>query len=424
MASFSGAFSLHGLFPSIPLALQWIFEPRWVFTLASIILAVAGGGLRRPSTEAMALGAAWSAFALYLVGRSLAARPEIAFADFEPVALITTMLVAAVISIDGAQQALRFLVATAVTIAVVGVGIVMVSALDGTAAPVMPFYASRTFVVGAFVCVFLALTQTRRWQAVLFAAFGVFLVYAGLASIMRASTIMSIAAAIAVLPFLTARGQWRGAAVFCAVICVGLASYACLHGEAFRQKLDDYSPIGSEASRSLLAPLGSLELCAMRIQEVSGHRPAHTDLGRACDKSVVFTDTDGRLRLLLHAWATNPSKVVGAGLGAYEFYEASRPFFAVGHYTYPHNLPAEIFFGGGVIGLGLFGLTLLVVLSICLRSVTMGSLPTPVLLAVVIFTGLVSLVGGDLYDARLLWVFPVVLAAFAARDSSARHEIL
>jgi hypothetical protein len=415
VAVFSGAFAAS--LPQLPEPLSLSGEPRWICTFLALLFGGAGWRGRPPAMDVLALAGAWVLFAVFAVARTVQAG-NASFATFESVLLISAMLMAAIVTLDGPAQVRRFLASSAVVVTLVAVAVLTVSAFDASPLPVIPFYASRTFVVGAFICIFLCLAQPPRMLTVIGGAVvATFLVYAGLASIMRAAAVMSILAGCFALPMLMARRQWTAAATVCFVFCMGFGAHAGVHGHAIQQKLKAYAPIGPGITAATSETSPAERLCAQRIESVTGRSLLPEDRHHACNNALLVTDTDARLRLLLHAYDSNRSRMLGSGLGAYEFIEASRPFYPVGRYSYPHNLAAEVFYGTGLAGIALVGLTMLVALAIALRTFMASRQPLAILIAVPVFTGLASLVGGDLYDARLLWLMPVALAALAADET-------
>jgi O-antigen ligase len=110
---------------------------------------------------------------------------------------------------------------------------------------------------------------------------------------------------------------------------------------------------------------------------------------------------------------SNPSPLFGAGLGRYEFIDAARPRSEAERYTYPHNILAEAYHATGLIGLGLIGLAMGTAIVLVLRACMARATPLAVLMAVPAFTAMAAMTGGNLYDARLLWIVPVAMAALA-----------
>ena len=72
-------------------------------------------------------------------------------------------------------------------------------------------------------------------------------------------------------------------------------------------------------------------------------------------------------------------------------------------YLYPHNLLLDVAYDGGIVGLGL----LLIALGLTFRSGIQANPRDPAaiyLLGFMVFAFLSTLVAGDVYDSRMLWL--------------------
>lgn len=434
-AVFSGAFSLARVVGGLPAEAEWLLEPRVMLTVAAIVLGVIGYRGRTPAPDVLCLFGAWLLFVAYAIGRTMSLGLTLTWERVEAPVLVSAMLGAAILCIDDAGQARRFLKASVVVITGAAIMVTAVTMLGKGDVPIVPFYASRTFIVGAFACVFLLPWEARRGLPIMGVA--AFLMYAGLASVMRAAALMTVVAFAAVAPLLLARRQWAPLLALCLVVGMGFGAHGYVYGDALREKVAAYAPprredgtaqlneapaanasLRREGARSLLneAPGEAVRLCEKRIKDASGRELSVDERVYACDRHVVLTDTDDRIRLLLYAYESTTSRLLGSGIGTYELLEASRPSYPVRQYSYPHNVVAEVFHASGLVGVGLLGITAVISASIALRAFMLSDRPIAVVIAIPVFTMLASLVGGDLYDGRLLWLMPVVMGVFASCD--------
>jgi hypothetical protein len=234
---------------------------------------------------------------------------------------------------------------------------------------------------------------------------------------MRAAALMSALAVAAVIPLLVARRQWAPLLGLCLVLIAGWIAHGYVHGDALGQKVASYAPTSkSRAGEAALSDPSYAATCIQRVKLETGRTITSEEARYSCNYRVQLSDYDGRMRLILYAVEHNVSRLFGSGLGSYLFADAGRSDAPVGRYDYPHNLVVEVFHISGLMGLGLLGITAVIGASIALRAFMVSDRPIAVVIAIPVFTLLASLVGGDLYDGRLLWLMPVVIGAFASCD--------
>lgn len=161
-AVFSGAFSLTRVVEGLPAEARWLFEPRVMLAAVAVVLGVIGYRGRTPAPDVLCLFGAWLLFAAYAVGRTMSLGLTLTWERVEAPMLISAMLGAAVLCIDDAEQARRFLKASVVVITGAAIMVTAVTMLGKGDVPIAPFYASRTFIVGAFACLFLVPWEARR----------------------------------------------------------------------------------------------------------------------------------------------------------------------------------------------------------------------------------------------------------------------
>lgn len=141
-----------------------------------------------------------------------------------------------------------------------------------------------------------------------------------------------------------------------------------------------------------------------------GANPPSTEVG--CVKGA-FVDRSSRLVFAAHALegiAANP--LWGQGLGTFELHMPN-PKTGIGEvYRYPHNLLLEITLASGFVGLGL----LLLALGLTFRASWLAAKRMPAgiyLVGFMVFIFLSTLVSGDFYDSRLVWLVAFALIGLA-----------
>lgn len=411
----SGAFALpiEGL---IAPHLAWLAEPRYLCLLLSLLVGIltrpASRTTCRPAPEARWILLLWFAYAAYALARSFWLNPAVLTWDAAaPVILVPLALASTYVVIDTREQAIHFAIALLALLASTAIAFIVIDLQSGADVPFRSFYSSRTFFVGAVTAIFLAAVRPVRSIAfVSTVGLAVLLLYAGLASAMRASLFFYAASLLFAGCLLVAARQLRAILL---VLAIGLSGYA-LHWEvntrAIQDKVNAYSPVRPTSFDDGEGE-GRNEACRQRMAKAAIAPPPGTDT-YSCQMHFTIYDVDSRIRLLLQAINTNSSPVFGSGLGAYLFVEASRSASEVGVYKYPHNILAEVYHTSGLVGLSLIGASIVLVIALVLRFSVSATGPLAILAAIPAFSGLSALVGGNIYDARFLWLAPLLMAAF------------
>ncbi len=316
------------------------------------------------------------------------------------------------------RDVIIFLVSMVAVATAASVFIGLLELRDGSPLPVAPFYRSRVAPVVAIVLIYFAcIRQKVTLTAVPLLALAGLLVFFGLATDMRAAAVLYVPAILIALVFLAANRQLAAVCMTVIVLVIAYTSHVVMNGDRAAAKFHSYSPT---VTREDTPPTYQVDIPAcLKKAEVflQGRVPSETELRHVCNRFFTLDDRDGRLRLVLHALTSTPSPMFGAGLGRYEFVDAARPDSPPGRYTYPHNIIAEAYHSAGLIGLVLMALSMALAIVLAIRACSNVAIPVSLLLAVPVFAALSSLVGGNLYDARLLWVFPIIMAALTPEGS-------
>lgn len=307
------------------------------------------------------------------------------------------------------DDARLFLAATAACLSAAGIGLALYQAGDASPLPVAPFFASRGLFTGAVGLLYLAWAEVSRRQArLLLLALACLLLFLGLNSEMRVAVLLYPAALGTALLLLAAR---RRLEVMFAILAITGAAYA-LHGlanaETAAAKFHSYAPT---VVRDDTPPPHEPDVaaCLARAGALLDTVPSGSELRALCNRFFTLDDRDARIRLALHAIASNRSLLAGSGLGTYCFVDAARPDSPAGLYAYPHNILAEVFHATGLAGLALLSTSIMTALMLALRAAIEGHPAVAILTAIPVFAAAASLLGGDLYDARYLWIIPIVL---------------
>lgn len=413
----SGAFSLPS-FGAIPSTLKWMLEPRYTCLLFALLAGIVTRPIGRPansSAEGLCLILLWLAYATYAFARSIWILPAVpAWSALEPVFLVLLALITTLVVVDSRQQAIHFAVAFLVLLVGAAIVFTIIDSQTGTDPPFHAFYSSRTFFIGAAFAAYFAATKPAK--SIDFAsAIGVaaFLLYVGLASVMRASILFYAVSLLFAACLLIAARQLRAIVL---VVAIAVSSYALhwqLNSGAIHDKINAYSHVRPSSFENAEGEPRN-EACWNRIAAAS-IEPALTGNEKySCQMHFTIFDVDSRIRLLLQAISTNNSPVYGSGLGTFRFIEASRSASVVGIYPYPHNILAEVYHATGLVGLTIIGASIIIVVALVLRLAVTSASPIGILAAIPAFSGFSALIGGNLYDGRFLWIAPLIMVALVA----------
>jgi hypothetical protein len=292
---------------------------------------------------------------------------------------------------------------------------------DGSPLPIVPFYSGRMLIVGAMILLFFACVGTRSGVAIAVAAAAGVLIFLGLTSNMRVAAIFYVIAWLIACLLLTAQREYRAAVLGTFILALAYLAHGTVNGTRAVDKWNAYSPTVVREDAPPAVPIDVRACLDKSADLLEGHTPAARELRYMCNRFFSIDDQDARIRLILHAIASNPSPVFGAGFGRYAFIDAARPRSAADRYTYPHNILAETFHATGLIGLGLIGLSIAAAIVIALRACMASPTPVGVLMTIPAFTAMAAMTGGNLYDARFLWILPIAMAALSA-EGSGREE--
>jgi hypothetical protein len=332
----------------------------------------------------------------------------------EPVPALAASVLLAVWLVRTRADAVLFLGALAAFIAVAGFGIGVVQLVDSSPLPVVPFYSSRMLVAGAIVVLYGVCAESRAPALmVMGAALAGLLIFAGLSSNMRVAAVFYALAWLLTSLFLAAQRNYAAILIGVVVLVGAYVAHGALKGQHASDKWNAYSPTITREDAPPAPTFDKAACLGKSAKLLQGRNPDGQELRHMCNRFFTLDDQDGRMRLILHAAVSNPSPLFGAGLGRYEFIDAARPRSEADRYTYPHNILAEAYHATGLIGLGLIGFAIGAAIVLALRACLARGTPLAVFMTVPAFTAMAAMTGGNLYDARLLWIVPVAMTALA-----------
>lgn len=138
---------------------------------------------------------------------------------------------------------------------------------------------------------------------------------------------------------------------------------------------------------------------------------------------IVLPDTTERLRMWIYGFRLlNTSPWLGVGADGYDLdlvYYYRQPVLF--NYSYPHNVLLGTAVSHGVLHLAAFGIVLLSALALSLAAVGRTT-ATAAFLAGAGGVFIASMTGGDLYDARYIFVFAIMAGALFAVEGNGQSE--
>lgn len=240
----------------------------------------------------------------------------------------------------------------------------------------------------------LALTAHHRWAWLPVVVF----LYATIASILKAAMLGAGVALLLIVAVLAISRRWKSIAAIAAAFAVAFLAFQVtfVDGAVSRvAKATSTTAQPTETGRFVL----SAEFCTYG-----------EDLVLNC-RTKSFADASGRLIMVAEAMAgfmRNP--LFGNGTEAYSVTLIHPQTMLPERHPYPHNIIAETAFSGGLVGL------VLLIAAVSGLAWSVGVSASPVVykaavLGLMAFILVASLLGGDLYDARLLWLPAIALAS-------------
>lgn len=408
LAAGTFSFPIPAAWPSF---LHLLAEPRLILLVASLLIGLAARTNWVLAPEAACLLGLWTIFAGYAITRSiLIADGSPDWSAFKPVVFTMMSILATLAVVDTPRQAKRLGAVFAVILIAVALSFMIIEATSAPPVPIHGFYASRTFFAGAVVLCFVMSAYRRVLPLALISTIGaIVLIYAGLMSGLRASlTFYALALGGAIILLLAGR-QFRAVVAVVLIASVAYGAHFATSSAPLQDKFVAYSPLRTNS----FSFEGDATDCNDRMLAALGHKQRGAIDRYSCQLTFRVYDIDARIRLMLQALESNSSPLLGSGLGAYQLVEASRAASEVVVYRHPHNIFAEVYHATGIVGTAIVVASIIVGIAIILRASFLPAMPLAVLSAIPFFSGLAALVGGDLYDARGLWITPFILAVLA-----------
>lgn len=290
--------------------------------------------------------------------------------------------------------------------------------------------------------------RTPGWGwKLLHAAVVICTIYAALASSSRTSILVLPGLLMAFVFYFLIQGRWLIISVVSGVILLGALLFSVsdrshelvrelsavllaappaagdMQGGAQEGAGDRFiDPIGSAVAE--VSGPGFQAYCEGYLQAASDVRVAVDTY--SCSRYVAVPDSTHRLRMMLQALnvlAHHP--LFGAGADGFRLTLAYGETEAA-TYTYPHNLLLDVAARTGLIGILLFVVSVMAMMAVLVRAI--ASSPAVVFLCgIPLIYALASFTGGDMYDARPIWVVSAAVSAvcgvfFPARRHAAAGE--
>jgi len=278
------------------------------------------------------------------------------------------------------------------------------------------YYYSRVFYIGfmiSLLLMFKALDKANRKSTILLALSALLFLFCGVTTAMRAAVLLYAVSILALIPLMLALRNYGRLAL---ILTIGLVAYGAglmISGETLINKQRAFTPFVSNAPVVTMSMEAEDETdCAKRIEALVAETGEHVGKTEySCKSTVSIRDYDARFRMLLRAINNVPSPWLGNGLGSYFFVDAARPTYPITFYYYPHNIYLALYYETGLIGLGLIGLSILFVLTVCVRiGMSENAQTTAILCLLPVFFLLSGAIAGDFYDARYIWLAPFLIA--------------
>ena len=135
---------------------------------------------------------------------------------------------------------------------------------------------------------------------------------------------------------------------------------------------------------------------------------------KSCTTFLIVDDSDGRLRLLDFA-LSNIINPFGNGLGTFSFVSID-PYGNFNAYGHAHNLIVNTYYESGIIGITLMSALLLICLVEVLKLCFKCRSADIILIGIPSYIFMLTLVAGDLYDARWSFLLILILQMFYEKD--------
>jgi hypothetical protein len=416
VATGSGTFSALDIVPGL-LIPKIISEPRYLFLLIAALCAAAliwqEKNIRRP-VELLISGALAILFLAFSIFTTISITGLVPpYSKFESIILFTSMIVLSIIVFRDHMIVREYIIASVTIFLLAALAVFLITLFSsGPHPPFRSFSSKMLFFGSTFGLYLISSYDFNRAYAFLGILACVFMMYVGLASIMRSAVIFYLISFYIVILFLFAK-RAHAAAILTILVCITAYSFfAATNGVSLQQKVSKYS-LAAWDGVVISEDSDTTASCLKSIEEAAGRKLSAEATQLSCSRNLRVVDTDNRIRMILYALQTTQSPIFGSGVGTYQFYDSSQRDGQVRLYTYPHNLLIEIYYNSGVLGLLLLGGSLFFVSIGALRTLLLSAgqriEPRFLLLAVPINAGLMSLVGGDIYDATFLWLGLIVI---------------
>jgi hypothetical protein len=268
----------------------------------------------------------------------------------------------------------------------------------------MSYFYSRSLFVGYGLCMMhIALKPSYGFKnkktIILFCLAAAFIA-AGVMTEMRVASLFYCIPFLLVLPYLIAKKAYRLIAFAGGALLAGYALSFSVAGVRIIQKHTSYNPIHISNAKPIDADKA---LCLKQITNL-GYAASVT----SCDESIILHDKDTRLRLFMAATTGNTSPFFGNGFGSFTFVDGARTDAPIINYAYPHNFLAQVYYQSGLAGLALIGVAVLQILVLILRKPFNQNGAKEAFFIIPTFFFLSANMAGDFYDARYVFLIPIL----------------
>lgn len=399
----------------------------------------------------LALGAL---FIYMLIGNATIWEKPAAPSAFYPLAFTILYSIAALLCIDRIEKLYLMAKIGISLIAAVILTVFVIGDFSKDSLTMMPMVSPFFFSRSALVCFAFSLLlfreewlHNRSWpKAAFYATCAILFIYVGLLTYQRSTLVFYSVVGFGVLMVLAARREYTVAGAMLATVIAGYALAFSFIGNSLISRIAYHSPthitmkIERESGQPNKLHFGNEDkagdnivncpksvslrdniLCGLDPKKVAECRTFLQTTPRldnsakiyvtdeSCRSAVVFNDSDARYRLMQMAVTDTPSKMFGKGLDSFYFVQFDARQGKTYVYFYPHSIFFGVYHDTGLIGLALLMLSVCAMVILGLRIIIQAPSSAIILLIIPFYYLICSLVSGDIYDARFLWLIPVMI---------------
>lgn len=258
-----------------------------------------------------------------------------------------------------------------------------------------------TFSRLQFLGFVLALSLTKRHQS--FWILAAIFLYATFSSILKAAILAACLSLFIIIAILAFSRMWKTATLLVVMAAVSFGSFQLTFGQGATKRFIKAAQTSTAVGDVKSADTGRFVITA-------NYCTYGAEQSIVC-KSRALADASGRLIMAAEAltgFMKNP--VFGRGTEEYRVNIIHPETLKPETHPYPHNVILEIAHNGGLFGLTLFGISVIVTGRVIAAS-KVSEIYKASIFGLMTFALITALFGGDIYDARLLWLPALALAS-------------